>query len=151
MKRCLRLFERLWRVEPDKEHAPGTRRLTVGAFENIVGCDQVSYERRFEQLIDNSSALEAVLDQVERVAPTDSTVLIQGTKIGLLIWRLTESTMDVPLVFLPHLRRAEEGIAAKIKWLATAAAIYPSIDFEKAVAWCEQRTERTLARASVRR
>src|SRR5260370_36850915 len=78
MKRCSRLFERLWRVEPDKEHAPGTRRLTVGALENIVCCDQVSYERRFEQLIGNSSALEAVLDQVERVAPTDSTVLIQG-------------------------------------------------------------------------
>ena len=35
-------------------------------------------ERRFEQVIGNSSALEAVLEQIERVAPTDSTVLIQG-------------------------------------------------------------------------
>jgi formate hydrogenlyase transcriptional activator len=50
----------------------------VGAFENLGGSDQVSYERRFEQLIGNSPALEAVLEQVERVAPTDSTVLIQG-------------------------------------------------------------------------
>jgi formate hydrogenlyase transcriptional activator len=50
----------------------------VGAFENIGGSDQVSYERRFEQLIGNSPALEAVLEQVERVAPTDSTVLTQG-------------------------------------------------------------------------
>jgi len=40
--------------------------------------DQASYERRFEQVIGNSPALEAVLEQVERVAPTDSTVLIQG-------------------------------------------------------------------------
>ncbi|HWY54846.1 MAG TPA: sigma 54-interacting transcriptional regulator [Terriglobales bacterium] len=40
--------------------------------------DQVSYERRFEQVIGNSPALEAVLEQVERVAPTDSTVIIQG-------------------------------------------------------------------------
>ena len=40
--------------------------------------DQGSYERRFEQVIGNSPALEAVLEQVERVAPTDSTVLIQG-------------------------------------------------------------------------
>ena len=39
---------------------------------------QVSYERRFEQIIGNSPALETVLEQVERVAPTDSTVLIQG-------------------------------------------------------------------------
>jgi len=40
--------------------------------------DQDLRERRFEQLIGNSPALEAVLEQVERVAPTDSTVLIQG-------------------------------------------------------------------------
>ena len=35
-------------------------------------------ERAFEQIIGNSSALEAVLEQVACVAPTDSTVLIQG-------------------------------------------------------------------------
>ena len=40
--------------------------------------DQASYDRRFEQVIGNSPALEAVLEQVERVAPTGSTVLIQG-------------------------------------------------------------------------
>jgi len=34
--------------------------------------------RRFEQLIGNSPALESVLGHVERVAPTDSTVLLQG-------------------------------------------------------------------------
>lgn len=39
---------------------------------------QVSYERRFEQLIGSSPGLELVLEQVERVAPTDSTVLIHG-------------------------------------------------------------------------
>src|SRR5947209_13786410 len=40
--------------------------------------DQDLRERRFEQLIGNSPALEAVLEQVERVAPTNSTVLIEG-------------------------------------------------------------------------
>ena len=50
----------------------------MGAFERLSGAEQVSYERRFEQIIGNSSALEAVLEQVERVAPTDSTVLIEG-------------------------------------------------------------------------
>jgi formate hydrogenlyase transcriptional activator len=34
--------------------------------------------RRFEQIIGNSAALESVLEQVERVAPTGSTVFIQG-------------------------------------------------------------------------
>ena len=43
------------------------------------GCgDQVQDRRRFEQIIGKSPALEAVLEQVERVAPTGSTVLIQG-------------------------------------------------------------------------
>ncbi len=50
-----------------------------------------------------------------------------------------------PLIFLPHLRKAEEGIAARIKRLATVAPVYPRINFEKAVAWCEQRTRKTLA------
>jgi formate hydrogenlyase transcriptional activator len=40
------------------------------------GPDQA--ERTFERIIGNSAALESVLDQVEQVAPTDSTVLIEG-------------------------------------------------------------------------
>ncbi len=35
-------------------------------------------ERRFDRIIGNSAALESVLEQVEQVAPTDSTVLIEG-------------------------------------------------------------------------
>ena len=37
-----------------------------------------SCERRFEQIIGSSPALEAVLEKVERVAPTGATVLIEG-------------------------------------------------------------------------
>jgi formate hydrogenlyase transcriptional activator len=40
--------------------------------------DQIQPERRFEQIIGNSPALESVLADVERVAPTDSTVLVLG-------------------------------------------------------------------------
>ncbi len=40
--------------------------------------DQGSRPRKFEQLIGSSPALESVLDGVKRVAPTNSTVLIQG-------------------------------------------------------------------------
>ena len=47
----------------------------MGAFQRESCSD---CERRFEQIIGNSPALESVLEQVERVAPTDSTVLIQG-------------------------------------------------------------------------
>jgi formate hydrogenlyase transcriptional activator len=40
--------------------------------------DQVHNRRRFEQIIGRSPALEKVLEQVERVAPTGSTVLVEG-------------------------------------------------------------------------
>jgi formate hydrogenlyase transcriptional activator len=50
----------------------------VVAIASIEFSEQYRNQRRFEQLIGNSPALEAVLEQVERVAPTDSTVLLQG-------------------------------------------------------------------------
>jgi formate hydrogenlyase transcriptional activator len=50
----------------------------MGAIQRFGSVDLAPYERRFEQVIGNSPALESVLEQVERVAPTDSTVLIQG-------------------------------------------------------------------------
>ena len=50
----------------------------MGAFARSAVSQQDSYERRFEQVIGNSPALESVLEQVERVATTDSTVLIHG-------------------------------------------------------------------------
>jgi formate hydrogenlyase transcriptional activator len=50
----------------------------VGAFETSRSADQDRNPRRFEQLIGKSLALEAVLEQVQQVAPTGSTVLIQG-------------------------------------------------------------------------
>jgi formate hydrogenlyase transcriptional activator len=50
----------------------------VEAFEKFGSVNQEHSQRRFEQLVGNSPALESVLEQVERVAPTGSTVLIQG-------------------------------------------------------------------------
>ncbi len=50
----------------------------MAAIEILRTSNQASYERRFEQIIGDSPALDAVLEQVERVAPTGSTVLIQG-------------------------------------------------------------------------
>jgi formate hydrogenlyase transcriptional activator len=50
----------------------------VAAVARFGSGDQDRNPRRFEQIIGNSPALESVLEQVEKVAPTDSTVLIQG-------------------------------------------------------------------------
>jgi formate hydrogenlyase transcriptional activator len=54
------------------------KEVFVGAVATLGSVDQDRDPRRFEQIIGNSPALESVLGQVERVAPTDSTVLIQG-------------------------------------------------------------------------
>jgi exodeoxyribonuclease V alpha subunit len=58
---------------------------------------------------------------------------------------LLEEIDGEPLTFLPHLRRAEDGIAAKVTTLADAGLTYPKLDFDKAVAWCEGKTGKTLA------
>jgi formate hydrogenlyase transcriptional activator len=50
----------------------------VEALQHIGYSDRDLKERRFEQIIGSSAGLENVLAQVERVAPTDSTVLILG-------------------------------------------------------------------------
>jgi formate hydrogenlyase transcriptional activator len=50
----------------------------VGDYATVTnpGLDQA--ERTFERIIGDSTALESVLEQVEQVSPTDSTVLIEG-------------------------------------------------------------------------
>jgi len=50
----------------------------VGALQQIEYHKPDLKERKFEQIIGSSPALESVLGQVERVAPTDSTVLVLG-------------------------------------------------------------------------
>ncbi len=51
---------------------------SVESVNGIRPCDQDHPEHRFDHIIGNSPALESVLAEVERVAPTDSTVLILG-------------------------------------------------------------------------
>jgi transcriptional regulator with GAF, ATPase, and Fis domain len=50
----------------------------VGDYAIVASPGPDQAERTFERIIGNSAALESVLDQVEQVAPTDSTVLIEG-------------------------------------------------------------------------
>jgi formate hydrogenlyase transcriptional activator len=50
----------------------------VPEYANVTRPEADQPDRRFERIIGNSAALESVLDQVEQVAPTDSTVLIEG-------------------------------------------------------------------------
>ena len=49
------------------------------------------------------------------------------------------------LIFLPHLKRAEEIIAGRIRGLVSMPPAFPAIDFEKAVVWCQEKTGKELA------
>src|SRR5580704_3014888 len=73
------MCERLWRINRGSTSACGpTRRSSVGALATFRSREYERDSRRFEQIIGKSPAFESVLEQAEQVAPTDSTVLIQG-------------------------------------------------------------------------
>ena len=59
--------------------------------------------------------------------------------------RVLDLEKNQDLIFLPALKRAEEGIANRIRYLCKSPPQYPAIDFDKAVEWCQQKTGRELA------
>ncbi len=52
---------------------------------------------------------------------------------------------DDPLIYLPHLLNAEQAVAEKIRSLADLPPVYPEIDFDRALAWYETKSSRSLA------
>jgi formate hydrogenlyase transcriptional activator len=50
----------------------------VGAFERLSSNERDDRNRQFDHIVGNSPAFESVLAEVQRVAPTDSTVLVLG-------------------------------------------------------------------------
>jgi transcriptional regulator with GAF, ATPase, and Fis domain len=50
----------------------------VGPLEKVRSGEQDERDRQFDQIVGSSAALGSVLAEVERVAPTDSTVLVMG-------------------------------------------------------------------------
>jgi formate hydrogenlyase transcriptional activator len=52
--------------------------VVVGAFETLRSDERDDRDRQFDHIVGNSPALESALAEVQRVAPTDSTVLVLG-------------------------------------------------------------------------
>lgn len=87
--------------------------------------------------------LENTATQLLQIHPATVTHALDRT---LAAQDLVQETIDdQPLIFLPHLRRAEETIAARIQLLARSPVTFPSVDVDRAVAWCEKKTGKTLA------
>lgn len=56
-----------------------------------------------------------------------------------------EQTGEKALIYLPPIRNAEVQIAARLCHLATQPSMYPTIDADKAIAWVQERTGKSLA------
>lgn len=78
MRRCSKVCERHWSVRFLSTSGNAYVGSPVECVDKLSVIEQGQTERGFEQIIGNSPALESVLVNVERVAPTDSTVLILG-------------------------------------------------------------------------
>ncbi len=90
--------------------------------------------------------VEALLDQGRQLLGVEEKIISAALEQALLEKQLVwEKIEGQALLLLPLLQRAEEGIAFRIKGLCASPVTYPKIDFEKAVAWCRQRTGTELA------
>ena len=79
VKFYLRAFERPLRPRADLSRLRGFWwKVIVGMSERLRSVAHDDRDRQFNHIVGNSPALESVLAEVQRVAPTDSTVLVLG-------------------------------------------------------------------------
>ncbi len=90
--------------------------------------------------------VELILDEAGKLLLVDNKIVTDALERTLANKDLVEETVDnQELIFLPHLKRSEETIAARIRSLVQAPATFPEIDFERAVVWCQAKTGKELA------
>ncbi len=90
--------------------------------------------------------LELLLDEAGKLLLVDEKIATAALNKTLADGDLIQERInDQELIFLPSLKRAEEGIARRIKHLCALPPTYPPIDFAKAVEWCQAKTSMELA------
>lgn len=87
-------------------------------------------------LLDGTAKLLGVDEEVVRGA------LEREIADGQLV---AEDIAGEPVVFLPALRAAENVIAETVLRLAAQPPAYPALDFDKALAWVQERTKKMLS------
>ncbi len=89
---------------------------------------------------------ELLREQAQALLEVDPAVVGQALEHSIASGELAPDTVrGRDCVFLPPLKRAEEAIAHRIRRLASCPPAYPPIQLEKALAWCESKTGKTLA------
>ena len=90
--------------------------------------------------------VELLRDEAGKLLLVEDKIVTEALERTLVSGDLVRETIgELELIFLPHLKRAEEVIAARIKNLCASTANYPPINVEKAVAWCQEKTGKELA------
>lgn len=72
------MFAQPWKLKADPSCYRIVFGVFVGSFESFRSASEDDKDRQFDHVVGSSPALEFVLAEVERVAPTDSTVLVLG-------------------------------------------------------------------------
>jgi exodeoxyribonuclease V alpha subunit len=90
--------------------------------------------------------VESLKDEAGKLLLVEENIVSEALEQALtrkeLVW---EKIDDEPLIFMPALQEAEQGIASRIAALCAAPSANPRIDFEKAVEWCQRKTGKELA------
>jgi exodeoxyribonuclease V alpha subunit len=90
--------------------------------------------------------VESLKDEAGKLLMVEDKIVTTALERTLANGDLVQERIDnQELVFLPHLKRAEQGIAARIRFLASTPPNYPAIDAEKAIAWCQSKIGKELA------
>lgn len=90
--------------------------------------------------------MELLKDQAGQLLLVDPAIVTSALEAALGRGELVLDRIGgEDLVFLPSLKRAEEGVAARLRVLTEKGACFPAIDFPRALAWCEGKTGRALA------
>jgi len=89
---------------------------------------------------------ELLLENAVKLLEIDSAIIAEALARMRVDGDIVEELINADcLVFLPALKIAEEGIAAKIRQLSQTPCSYPEIEIETAIAWCEAKTGKSLA------
>ena len=89
---------------------------------------------------------EVLVEQAAKLLEIDVAIVREALERLLLDGELVyEPIGGQDLIYLPYLRRAEDGIASLLRKLASAPSCLPPIDVEKAITWCQRQTGKELA------
>jgi exodeoxyribonuclease V alpha subunit len=90
--------------------------------------------------------VELLRDQAVKLLSVEEKIVTEALERTLANKDLVKEMISgQELIFLPHLKRAEEIIAGRIRNLASLQPAFPAIDFDKAVVWCQEKTGKALA------